>query len=89
MPVVAPILGDVGQPHTVWRVGGEVALHHIVMDGRSDLAAIATLREHRPHLVLAAQPIHPVLADSVAGVRQDVFTLSAGVSAVVSPTVAR
>jgi len=40
---VGPMLGDVGQPDLIGALGGEVALDQVVVHGRADLAAVATL----------------------------------------------
>ncbi len=62
------MLGNIAEPHLIELLGCEVPLHQIIMHGWSDLAAVTEfLGEHRPHLVFAAQEMHPVRADAMSG----------------------
>ena len=53
------MLGDIGEPHLIGPVSGEVAQHQIVMDRRSRPAAVAAcflLAEYAEPVVVMADP---------------------------------
>ena len=63
LPLGSGVLRDVGQPELVWRLGGEVPLHQVIVDRWSRLPVQTTfLRKHRPDAVVPAQTLHPVLS---------------------------
>jgi hypothetical protein len=67
LPFDGRVLGDVGQPHRVGPIGGEVALYQVVVHRRpGPLARPALLRRRRPQALLAAQAPDAPLADGVA-----------------------
>ena len=67
LALVGAVLGDVGEPQRVRRLGGELPLDPVVVHGRAGLAPQALLLgERRVDLLLAAQPADPVLTRSVA-----------------------
>ena len=64
------MLGDVGQPDEVGRGRGERTADEVVMDRHRLLAGVAApslAGRGRPHLLLAAKPVHAALTGSVAG----------------------
>jgi len=63
----SPVLGDVGEPDLIDRLGGELPLDEIVVNRRAWLLARAGLLDKaRPDPLLGAEPPHPPCADLVA-----------------------
>ena len=61
------MLGDVCEPHLIRCLSLEVAFHQVVVHRWAGLATEALLLgEHRPQLVLPAQAMHPIRADTMA-----------------------
>ncbi len=57
---IGPMLRDIDQPKPVKAVGGEVAEHEIVVDGRPGFSVQATFfRKDTPQSLLGTQPPHP------------------------------
>ena len=63
------VLGDVGQPQPIRRLGAEVPPDQIVVGRRARLLAVlaALLAEHAPPLVVRADPPHPPVTAAVPG----------------------
>jgi hypothetical protein len=64
------VFGDVGDPHPVWCLRGELALPVVVVHGRARaLAGAPAAFAHggRPQPLLRAQPPDPLLSGEVAG----------------------
>ena len=69
LALVGPVLGDVGQPQFVDVIGGEVPLHEIVVNRRAGALPVlaALLTEHRPPLVVPADPPRRALTHLLTG----------------------